>query len=65
MADLTNRTVVVTGAARAQGAAEAAALTAAGAHVVLADVLDDEGWAVAEKPGSCARYAHLDVTRAP
>lgn len=63
MADLTNRTAVVTGAARGQGAAEAAALVEAGAHVLLADVLDDEGRAVAAQLGSRARYVHLDVTQ--
>ena len=37
--DLTGKVVVVTGAARGQGAAEATALAAAGATVVATDVL--------------------------
>lgn len=65
MVDLTGRTAVVTGAARGQGAAEAAALVRAGAHVLLGDVLDDEGAAVAEDLGPRARYVHLDVTQEP
>lgn len=53
--NLTGKVVVVTGAARGQGAAEVAALTAAGATVIGTDVLpfdgrhldvtDPEGWA--------------------
>jgi 3alpha(or 20beta)-hydroxysteroid dehydrogenase len=41
--DLSNKVVVVTGAARGQGAAEVAALRAAGATVVATDVLSFEG----------------------
>ena len=37
------RTVVVTGAARGQGAAEAEILVREGARVIGADILDDEG----------------------
>jgi NAD(P)-dependent dehydrogenase (short-subunit alcohol dehydrogenase family) len=51
MADLTGKVVVVTGAARGQGAAEVAALEAAGATVVATDVLPFDG-------------VHLDVTSA-
>jgi len=49
MPDLTGKVVVVTGAARGQGEAEVAALTAAGATVVATDVLPFGG-------------RHLDVT---
>jgi 3alpha(or 20beta)-hydroxysteroid dehydrogenase len=55
------RTVLVTGAARGQGAEEARRFAAEGATVVLADVLDDEGAATAEAIGAAATYAHLDV----
>lgn len=42
MAELEGKTIVVTGAARGQGAAEAEALAREGAHVVAADVLENE-----------------------
>lgn len=44
------------------GAAHASALTAAGAQVVIADVLADQGRAVAESLGDAARFVSLDVT---
>jgi 3alpha(or 20beta)-hydroxysteroid dehydrogenase len=63
---LAGRTVVVTGAARGQGAAEAEILVREGAQVVGADVLDDEGKALADRltalgPGTM-EYRHLDVS---
>jgi 3alpha(or 20beta)-hydroxysteroid dehydrogenase len=59
---LAGRCVIVTGAARGQGAAHARALAAEGARVVLTDVLDDPGEQVAAEIGDAARYVHLDVT---
>jgi 3alpha(or 20beta)-hydroxysteroid dehydrogenase len=53
--------VLISGAARGQGAAEAAAFAAEGARVVLGDVLDDEGRATAEAIGEAASFVHLDV----
>ncbi len=44
------------------GAAHARLLVAEGAAVVIGDILDDEGKALAVELGSSARYAHLDVT---
>jgi len=38
-----NKTVLITGGSRGQGAAEARMFAAAGARVVVADVLDAEG----------------------
>lgn len=57
-----DRVVVVTGAARGQGEAEARLFAAEGAKVVVADVLDSEGAAVADSIGASARYVHLDVS---
>jgi 3alpha(or 20beta)-hydroxysteroid dehydrogenase len=54
--------VLISGAARGQGAAEAEAFAAEGAHVLLGDVLDDEGGAAAASIGAAASYVHLDVT---
>src|SRR5262249_40595626 len=56
------KVVVISGASRGQGAAEARAFAAEGATVVLGDVLDDEGRAVADEIGPAASFAHLDVT---
>src|ERR1700733_13430677 len=63
---LAGRTIVVTGAARGQGAAEAEILVREGARVIGADILDDEGKALAERltaagPGTMD-YRHLDVS---
>jgi 3alpha(or 20beta)-hydroxysteroid dehydrogenase len=62
MGRLDGKVAIITGAARGQGAAEARLFAAEGARVVLADVLDDEGKAVAGEIGDTAAYAHLDVT---
>lgn len=56
------KVVIVSGATRGLGAAFAARIIDEGGSVVVADVLDDEGRATAEKLGARARYAHLDVT---
>ena len=45
------------------GAEHARALVAEGAKVVIGDILDDEGKALADEIGDAARYVHLDVTR--
>jgi NAD(P)-dependent dehydrogenase (short-subunit alcohol dehydrogenase family) len=62
---LAGKVVLITGAARGQGAAEARLCAAEGAAVILGDVLDDEGRAVAEEivaAGGAARYVHLDIS---
>lgn len=62
---LDGRLVVITGAARGQGAAELRLCVAEGAHVIATDILDDEGRAlVATLPAGSAEYLHLDVTNA-
>ena len=55
---------IVTGAARGMGAEHVRGLVRAGAKVVAADVLDDEGEALATELGSAVMYRHLDVTDA-
>jgi 3alpha(or 20beta)-hydroxysteroid dehydrogenase len=55
------KTVLITGAARGQGAEEAQRFAAEGARVVLADVLDDDGAATAASIDG-ATYVHLDVS---
>ncbi|MBK9180331.1 MAG: glucose 1-dehydrogenase [Acidimicrobiales bacterium] len=62
MGRLDGKIAVITGAARGMGEADARLFVAEGARVVLADVLDAEGEAVAADLGDAARYVHLDVT---
>lgn len=62
MQDLEGRIALVTGAARGVGATIAERLVAAGAQVVIGDVLRDEGAETAEKLGEAARFVSLDVT---
>ena len=56
------KVAVISGGARGMGAAHARLLVAEGAKVVIGDILDDEGAAVANELGDAARYVHLDVT---
>ena len=60
MSRLDAKCVLVTGAAQGVGAAIARRCVNEGAHVVLADVLDDAGLALAREIG--AHYQHLDIT---
>ncbi|MET9953566.1 glucose 1-dehydrogenase [Streptomyces sp. NPDC006339] len=63
MGKLDGRVVVITGAARGQGEQEARLFAAEGARVVLGDVLDGPGEALAKELGEeRAAYVHLDVT---
>lgn len=64
MGRLDGKIAIVTGGARGMGAADARALVAEGARVVLGDVLDDEGRALADELGPEARFVHLDVSSA-
>ncbi len=61
---LEGKVAIISGGARGQGECEARRFVAEGARVVVADVLDGEGEAVARSLGDAATYAHLDVTRA-
>lgn len=60
MGELDGKVALVTGGARGQGAAEAAAFLREGATVVITDVLDEEGERTAGELG--CEYLHLDVT---
>lgn len=62
MPELDGRIALVTGGARGIGEAYVRALRAAGARVVIADILDDQGEALATQLGDRARFVHLDVT---
>jgi len=58
---LEGKVAIVTGAARGMGAAEATLFAAEGAKVVLTDVMDSEGRALAVSLGDSASYFHHDV----
>ncbi|MCB0927495.1 MAG: SDR family oxidoreductase [Mycobacterium sp.] len=59
---LAGKVALISGGARGMGASHAEAMIAEGAQVMIADLLDDEGAATAERLGDAARYVHLDVT---
>ena len=60
--DLDGKVALISGAARGMGAEEARLFVSQGAHVVLGDVLDEEGEKTAAELGESAIYQHLDVT---
>ncbi|MTE14288.1 SDR family NAD(P)-dependent oxidoreductase [Nocardia aurantiaca] len=62
MTEFANRSAIVTGGARGIGAAVVAELVKAGLGVVIADLLTDDGTALAETFAPQARFHHLDVT---
>ena len=53
--------VLVTGSARGLGESFVRALVAAGAQVVISDVLHERGQALAAELGAAARYVPLDL----
>lgn len=61
MGRLAGKVAVISGGARGMGAAHARRFVAEGASVVIGDVLDDEGAAVAKELGDAVVYRHLDV----
>ena len=63
MERLQGKIILISGGARGQGAAEARACIAEGARVVIGDVLDDAGKALAVQLGNGAVYVHHDVTK--
>ncbi len=63
MGRVDGKVALISGAARGMGASHARLLVGEGARVVLGDVLDEEGEAVAAELGDAARFIHLDVTQ--
>jgi len=61
-ARLDGKVALVSGGSRGMGAATVRQFHAEGASVVAADVLDDDGKALADHLGDRVRFVHLDVT---
>ncbi|MCP3913648.1 MAG: glucose 1-dehydrogenase [Actinomycetia bacterium] len=59
---LQNKVALITGGARGQGATEARQFAAEGAELMITDVLDGEGQALAAELGEAVVYRHQDVT---
>lgn len=62
MGMLDAKTAIVTGGASGLGEATCRLMVAEGARVVVADIQDDKGAAVAAELGEAAVYSHVDVT---
>jgi 3alpha(or 20beta)-hydroxysteroid dehydrogenase len=63
MGRVDGKVALISGGARGMGASHARLLVSEGAQVVIGDILDDEGKALADELGEAARYVHLDVTQ--
>src|SRR5690606_24121460 len=62
MGRLQDKVAIVTGGSRGMGEATVRRFVEEGAKVVIGDVLDEQGQALAASLGDRCRYHHLDVT---
>jgi 3alpha(or 20beta)-hydroxysteroid dehydrogenase len=63
MGRVDGKVALISGGARGMGAAHARLLAAEGARVVIGDILDEEGIALAGDLGDRTQFVHLDVTK--
>ncbi|MGV8876039.1 MAG: SDR family oxidoreductase [Rhodoglobus sp.] len=62
MSRFDGKVVLISGGARGMGESHSRAIVAEGGKVVISDVLDAEGKALADELGDSAVFTHLDVT---
>jgi 3alpha(or 20beta)-hydroxysteroid dehydrogenase len=63
MGRVAGKVALISGGAGGMGASHARVLVAQGARVVIGDISDEDGNALAVELGDTARYVHLDVTQ--
>lgn len=60
---LQGKVALISGGSMGMGASHARAFVAEGAQVVIGDIADEQGQALARELGDAAHYVHLDVTQ--
>ena len=63
MSRLQGKVAIVTGGARGMGEATVRGMVAQGASVLIGDVLEQEGRALADELGDAVRFLRMDVTQ--